>query len=145
MRKREDKPSYGTKLLVLAALGEERKLKKLLKRHPELDLDTLDGEGNTALHQVSSTLYSACICSWQGYSWLSTLCVPTFSTVHIHVDKQPDELFSHPQCQPSRNSLFAAPCLHSAYCGDCVTSRPDRLCLLLTRFGCICRPAAMAT
>ena len=47
------------RLLTYAALGSHRKMSKLLKKHPQLDINFYDAHGSTALHQVSELLSTA--------------------------------------------------------------------------------------
>lgn len=47
-----NKLKHICKLLNLAAEGRHHKLKKLLQRHPEMDVNSYNSEGFTALHQV---------------------------------------------------------------------------------------------
>ncbi|KAK9823330.1 hypothetical protein WJX72_001970 [[Myrmecia] bisecta] len=54
-RKKEKRDGSGRseyKLLLYAALGDIGKLKKLISRHPQVNLDVFDAEGNTPLHQA---------------------------------------------------------------------------------------------
>ena len=53
-QKLEKESSYRhvVRLLVLSASGEHKKVKKLLQRHPDLDINSYNSEGFTPLHQV---------------------------------------------------------------------------------------------
>jgi len=50
---RESSYKHVVKLLVLSASGEHKKVKKLLQRHDDLDVNSYNSEGFTPLHQVS--------------------------------------------------------------------------------------------
>jgi len=60
-RKVEKVSSYRhvVKLLVLSASGDHKKVKKLLQRHPDLDVNSYNSEGFTPLHQVSQDTHCA--------------------------------------------------------------------------------------
>ena len=64
-------PEY--KLLTYCALGQYNKLRKLLQKHPTVDLEFFDPHGNTALHEVSLLEES---------SWFLRL-LPTTSAGHF--------------------------------------------------------------
>ena len=68
--KKEDGGSAadGLKLLKYAALGEARKVEKLAKRRRS-NLDAIDVEGSTALHQVTL----CCLCTCKGVAAVGTL------------------------------------------------------------------------
>ena len=53
-RQKSSKPKFKhvLKLLHLAAEGKHHKLRKLLQRHPELNVNSYNSDGFTALHQV---------------------------------------------------------------------------------------------
>jgi hypothetical protein len=51
---KESTYKHVVRLLVLSASGEHRKVKKLLQRHDDLDVNSYNSEGFTPLHQVSA-------------------------------------------------------------------------------------------
>ena len=53
-RQKSSKPKFKhlAKLLTLAAEGKDHKLRKLLERHTELDVNSYNSDGFTALHQA---------------------------------------------------------------------------------------------
>jgi hypothetical protein len=68
-RKKSKKKDRGDKsslkLMLYAAVGEVKKVRKLLDKYPPPDVNTYDGEGNTALHQVRMLALSVRLASYQ--------------------------------------------------------------------------------
>lgn len=59
--RRDDEPAEY-RLLTYAALGQTRKVAKLLNKHTDLDINFFDAHGCTALHQVRATMVKSAAC-----------------------------------------------------------------------------------